>query len=99
MTKHLKHFTEEFKIEAVKLCDSSDKSVEIIAKELGVGFSTLNAWRKKFSSSPLRKNAANKNTITEKDIQLIKMKRENECLKKENEILKKAAAFFAKEYI
>lgn len=97
MTKQLKRFTEEFKIEAVKLCDSSEKSIEVIAKELGVGFSTLNAWRSQFSQSPLRKNAANKNTITEKDIEFIKMKRENERLKKENEILKKAAAFFAKE--
>lgn len=96
MAKQMKRFTEEFRIEAVKLCDSSDKPIEIIAKELGVGLSTLHMWRNKYNTSPLRRNAANRKTITSNEIELIKMKRENERLKKENEILKKAAAYFAK---
>jgi transposase-like protein len=40
-----KRFTEEFKIEAVKLTESSKEPISVIAKELGVALSTLHGWR------------------------------------------------------
>ena len=91
--------TEEFKRETVKLCESSDKTIETIAKELGIGVSTLHGWKAKYGSTPLRRNAANKSNVTETELDLMRMRREVERLKKENEILKKAAAFFARELV
>lgn len=99
MGKQQKSFTEEFKRESVKLLESSEKTVEMVANELGIGVSTLHAWKLKYASTPVRRNAANKKTITEAEIELIRTKRELERLKKENEILKKAAAFFAREQL
>lgn len=97
MTRPTRKYTEEFRIEAVKLCEGSDKSISTIAKELGVSDPTLHAWISKHRTSPVRRNAKNKHTVTEHEVELLKVKRENERLRKENEILKKAAAFFARE--
>lgn len=99
MTRQLKQYPEEFKIQAIKLCETSQKSMLALSKDLGIAPSTLHKWKNHYNSSPLRRNAANKKTITESEIEFLKIKRENDRLKKENEILKKAAAFFAKECI
>jgi transposase len=97
--RSIKKYTEEFKREALRLCETSDKPLLTIAKELGIAPSTLHEWKSHYSSSPVRRNAANKKTITEQDVEFIKAKREVERLKKENEILKKAAAYFAKAHV
>ena len=39
-------YTNEFKIEAVRLLERSDGSVVQIAKDLGVSDSALHSWRK-----------------------------------------------------
>jgi transposase-like protein len=39
-----KRYSEEFKIEAVKLTESSSATITQIAKELGVSVPTLNEW-------------------------------------------------------
>ncbi len=46
MQKEQKTSTKEFKMEAVHLLQSSQKSQAHIARELGVADSTLSQWRK-----------------------------------------------------
>ena len=46
MQKEQKTYTKEFKVEAVHLLESSQKSQAQIARELGVADSTLSQWRK-----------------------------------------------------
>jgi transposase len=87
-----KHFTEEFKREALRLVESG-QSVEQVALDLGVGKSSLWRWRLELRSR------SGPEAQMELDLQ-----KENERLLKrihqleeEREILKKATAFFAKE--
>jgi transposase len=91
-----KRYSEEFKIEAVKLTESSSATITQIAKELGVSVPTLNEWRAKAKRGKLRGpggRVISFNDATE----MQRLKRENARLQKEVEILKSAAAFFAKE--
>ncbi|HEX4716078.1 MAG TPA: transposase [Ktedonobacteraceae bacterium] len=46
MQKEQKTYTKEFKVEAVRLLESSQKSQAQIARELGVADSTLSQWHK-----------------------------------------------------
>ena len=45
--KH-KVFSEEFKRNAVSLSHNSEKSLDKIAEELGIGYSTLSKWRSEY---------------------------------------------------
>ena len=44
MSEPKKHFTPEFRDEAVRLAQTSGRSRREIAADLGVGLSTLRAW-------------------------------------------------------
>lgn len=94
MKNKKKLFSEEFKRNAVILSDNSEKSLQLVAEELGIGFSTLCKWRNQYSIASSAKAEVPKKT---KDPEVLRLKKENERLKMENEILKKATAFFAKE--
>ena len=86
-----KRYTKEFKIDAVKLALSSDKSTAEIARDLGINSNSLYNWVTKYRGQVLE----NSNTMTPEQ-ELAALKKENAQLKQEREILKKAAAYFAK---
>jgi transposase len=90
MQKHRNKYDEEFKRNAVKLSYASPKSVKEIADDLGVGGNLLYNWRKKYTSSGEKTEAA---TLEE---EVKKLRLENAELKIERDMLKKAAAYFAK---
>jgi transposase len=93
-----RNFTEEFKKTAVELSNSTEKSLEELAMELGVGGSTLGKWRKKYSLDA--GNTRKSRVLTPKSDEqeeLIRIKKELERLRMENAILKKATALFAKD--
>jgi transposase-like protein len=91
-----KRYTDEFKIEAVQLTETSNATIAAIAKELGVSVPTLNEWRAKAKRGKLR-GPGGKVVSFNDAAEMQRLKRELARLKKENEILKLAAAFFAKE--
>ena len=86
-----KRYTKEFKIDAVKLALSSDKSTAEIARDLGINSNSLYNWIAKYRGQVLEIS----NTMTPEQ-ELAALKKENAQLKQEREILKKAAAYFAK---
>lgn len=95
MTKR-KSYTKEFKLEAVRLLDSGNKTATQIVNELGIRRNLLYKWQSEIRSKgadafrgPGRRPAGAD--------ELTDLKRENERLREENEILKKAAAYFARE--
>jgi transposase-like protein len=49
-----KRYSDEFKVEAVKLTETSAATIATIAKELGVSVATLNEWRAKAKRGKLR---------------------------------------------
>ncbi len=83
----------EFKRDAVKLAQTSDKSVTQLAKELGVAPQSLRNWINQADIDA----GARAGLTTDERKRLRELERENRTLKMEREILKKAAAFFAKE--
>lgn len=88
----MRKFTEDFKREAVRLVQTSGRTIEQVADDLGIGRSTLGKWLAKHRDADL---AAGPHEDTAKE--LARLRKENEILRAERELLKKAAAFFARE--
>lgn len=87
-------YTDEFKQAAVKLVDSGQRPAEV-ARQLGISEQTLTNWRKAAKAGKLVKRSGK--PITPEQMELSRLRAENQRLKMEMEILKKAAAYFAKE--
>ena len=85
-------FTDDFKREAVRLTETSGRTIKQVAGDLGIGLSTLTRWKRKHRDADL---LAHPHDDVDKD--LARLRRENELLRQERDLLKKATAFFAKE--
>lgn len=93
MPKSRPPYPEEFRAEAVRLYQTSGKSLQEIATDLGVTANSLREWvRRKEVEQGKRAGL----TQDERE-ELQRLRRENRILKEEREILKKAATFFARE--
>ncbi len=93
MTKrHRRKFTDEFKVETVKLIRESGRTVGSVARELDLTETAVRDWVKKAE----RSGAANTLSADER-AELRRLRKENQELRMEKEILRKATAFFAKE--
>jgi transposase len=90
-----RRYTQEFKLEAVRLVESTGRSVSEIARDLGIDHKSLHAWLKQ-THVDAGKGPPGALTSEEK-VELAALRKEVRVLKEEREILKKAAAFFAKE--
>jgi transposase len=91
-----KRFSKEFKLEALRLLECSDKSGAELARELGVRRNQLYKWRRELQlhgedgafNGPWQ-NAARSNVS-----EITALKRRVARLEEENAILKKAEAYF-----
>ena len=90
-------YTKEFREEAVKLVTEEKLSWSEAAYRLALPTSTLANWVKASKSGKLGDIGKSYRPLTEVEIELARVKKENATLKMENEILKKAAAYFARE--
>lgn len=85
-----RRYSEEFKIEAVRLARTSGQSIRQVALDLGVSNETLGVW--------LRESRAAEGPLkADERAELSELRRRVRVLETEREILKKAAAFFAQE--
>jgi len=89
-------FTQEFKLEAVRLIKDRGVSYVRASEDLGVHMSQLRDWVKKFSDDPQQAFPGN-GQMKPEQLEIARLKREVTKLKAERDILKKAAAYFAKE--
>ena len=93
-----KTFTREFKIEAVRLMERSDRPSSEIAMELGIRRNQLYKWKEQLSKKgeeAFTRSVGRPKKEEQSD--LVTLRQENARLKEENDILKKAAAYFARE--
>src|SRR3954462_13057912 len=92
MAELKKHFTLEFRAEAVRLAQASGRSRRAVAEELGIGLSTLRTWIDGRRDREI--DAPPTDRQEEMAAKLKRLRRENAVLRQEREILKRATAFF-----
>ena len=90
-----RYFPPEFKAEAVKLVQTSGRSVPDVARELDLTETALRAWVKQ-AEVDAGKGPPGALTSEERE-ELVALRRETKRLRMERDILKAAATFFAKE--
>jgi transposase len=94
MTKPRKQYTREFKMEAVRLLETSGKSARQLERELGIGAGNLWRWRKKFAADG-EDAFPGQGRLTPEQARIRRLERENEILRQQRDILKKAVAIFS----
>jgi transposase-like protein len=90
-------YTKEFRQEAVKLVLEQKLSWGKAARQLSLPTSTLANWVKAYNAGKLGEIGKTYRPLTEIELELARMKKENAELRMERDILKKAAAYFARE--
>jgi transposase len=96
MTKKRKHYSKQFKIDAVKLVTEQGYKVSEAARNLGIHHSSLRNWKKQLETDG-NQSFPGKGHMTSDKEELYRLRKEVKKLRMEREILKKAAAFFANE--
>lgn len=92
MNNNRKIYSKEYKVQAVKLTDESDKSITTVAKSLGIIPTMLCRWVKEYEEFGEEAFSGNgKRKIFE--LENRKLKKKVEELEIENEILKKFQGF------
>lgn len=110
MSRKYRYHSHEFKLEAIKLLESSDKPVAQIARELGIRVNQIYKWRKQLAEkqdkafSRSKRQAVQQAESGPEDVaslqaEVKRLREANERLEAEKSILKKAAAYFAKDHL
>ena len=90
-----KKFTTDFKQEAVRMMNESDKSPAELARELKIHRNQLYKWKEQLNNGLVR---AGRTARVEKGVnELTRLRQELQRVKEERDIFKKAAAYFAKD--
>ena len=84
-------YDDKFKTEAIKLCRTTDKSLQEVSKLLGVSRPTLKKWLRQAAIDEGRGGTSA--LTSDERRKLRRLEREVEDLKTANTILKKAVAF------
>jgi transposase len=96
MDQKRKHYSKQFKIDAVKLVTEQGYKVSEAARNLGLHHSSLRRWKNELEVDGTHAFPGKGHMSPEKE-ELHRLRKEVKQLQMEREILKKAAAFFAKE--
>ncbi len=90
-------YSKEFRLESVTLVTDGGLSMREVSKRLSLSPSTLSNWVKAFKAGKLGDVGKNQRQLSDKDLEIARLKRELAQVKMEMDILKKAAAYFARE--
>lgn len=97
MAEKRRKYTREFKVEAVRLLESSGKNGHEIEEDLGIGAGLIYRWRAQLAQeaggSGMRAFPGNGKP---RDEELAELRKENKNLREERDILRKAVAIFSR---
>ena len=88
-------YNREFKLEAVRLSETPDKSVAQLARELGIPERVLYRWRRQLREEP-ETAFPGKGHQSELEEEIRRLRRELERVQQERDILKKALGIFSR---
>ena len=93
-----RQFTKEFKKEAVEYSLTSEKTIEEVARDLGISPHNLNRWRKEYRKrGELAFPGHGKENLMPQEEKVRKLQKELNDIRTERDILKKALAIFTKK--
>ena len=87
-------YTRAFKLQALDLANSGQKSINEIERDLGITPGLLHKWKARMKVDGAQAFPG-KGRLKEDEELIRRLKRENELLRQEREILKKALAIFS----
>ena len=96
MAQNRTKYTPEFKLEALKLAETSGKSIAQIERDLGLSEGLLHYWKKKWKEDGREAFPVN-GRLKPEDEEIRRLKRENEILRQERDILKKVVSIFSRD--
>ncbi len=96
MSASKKRYDAEFKREAVRLADNSEKGDSRIERELGLYQGAIRTWRKALRSDPVDAFPGTGHMKLAEE-ELRSLRRELEDVRQERDILKKAMAIFTRD--
>jgi transposase len=94
MKKTRRTYSSEFKLEAVRLAETSDKSLSQIERDLGIPNGNLWRWKRKFAADGEDAFPGHGRQTPEQE-RIRRLEREIQILRQERDILKKAVAIFS----
>ena len=94
MAKTRKTYTNEFKVEAVRLLETSGKSAAQIERDLGIGSGCLGRWKRELEENGGQAFPGHGRLMPDRE-RIHQLERENKILRQERDILKKAVAIFS----
>jgi len=95
MGSRRRRFDKQFKLDALRMIQESDRPIASIARDLGVHPNVLYKWRDQLLADP-DQAFPGKGKLKPEDEELRRLRREVENLKEERDILKKALAVFSR---
>ncbi|MBI3005085.1 MAG: transposase [Ignavibacteriales bacterium] len=90
-----RRFDTQFKLDALRLIEESDRKITDIAKELGIRPELLYRWRSEHSADP-QEAFPGKGHLKPEQERLHQLEQELARVKQERDILKKALAYFSR---
>jgi transposase len=94
--KNARKYPREFKLEAIRLAQTSEKTLTQLEEELGITKGLLSQWIKQSTSSSAP-DFPGKGHQAPQEARVRELERENERLREEREILKKVLKLFSRE--
>lgn len=91
-----KRYSEEFKRDAIRLQETSGKTVGEIERELGLSHKLLRQWKKRYQVNATT-NELERSEVEQLQAELRQAKRELEIVRQERDILKKTIHIFSKD--
>jgi transposase len=92
-------YTKEFKLEALRMMEASERPASAIAMQLGIRRNQLYKWKEQMTKQGDVPSAKKGRPRKADQSETATLRQENKRLKEDIEILKKAAAYFARVFL
>jgi len=95
MSERRRTYSAEFKMEALRLLETSGKNATQIERDLGIGDGCLSHWKQQLEANGSQAFPGHGRVPVDQE-ELVRLRRELEIVRQERDILKKAVAIFSR---